>query len=429
MQSNTNKKMEASDDRYTNALSVELSDKLQVVNTAGESRDKVHEFPADMDIIDIISKILEMKSSNNPFYIVDLHEIYNKCNDWFTLIPRALPHYAIKSNPDAIIVNLLAKLGLGVDCASKDEIILAKSAGVPDEKILYANPCKDTESLQYARSEDVDYLTFDCPNELDKIKVFHPDAQLIMRIKVNDAGSTCQFSSKFGCSLDEAKDLFALAQLDELNIVGVSFHVGSGCKVLGQFDTAISDARKVFDIAKEYKFSLNILDLGGGFPSTDEGDVTFPMLAKEINSAIDKYFSDIPDLKVISEPGRHLCGSSHTLVVAIIGIKSKKNPETGEKEYTYTINDTIYGSFNCIIFDYSSPFILPYNERTEKTYKSMINGASCDSLDVITKQKIDLPKLAVGDRLYMRNFGSYTRASSSSFNGFKTSTIHYITRV
>ena len=157
--------------------------------------------------------------------------------------------------------------------------------------------------------------------------------------------------------------------------------------------------------------------------------MTFPMLAREINTAIDKYFSDIPNLKIIAEPGRYFSGSSHTLVVTVIGIKTKKNAETGEPEYIYTVNDTIYGSFNCIMYDFANPQIFPYNERTEKTYKSTIFGQSCDSIDRITKVPVDLPRLIYGDKLYVKNFGAYTIASSSSFNGFKTSKIHYITRV
>jgi ornithine decarboxylase len=408
-------------------FSIDATERLTIIDIKEELPNKIYKFDMNTDILDIISYFLELKNSDDPFYIVDINEIYKKCQQWFTVLPNILPYYAIKSNPDPVIIKTLAKLGCGGDCASKDEIILAQSAGIPNDKILYANPCKNNDSLQFARSQDVDYLTFDSRCELDKIKVFHPDAKCILRIKVDDEGSECKFSTKFGCTLEEAKDLLALAKLDELEIVGVSFHQGSNCKVLGQFQKAISDARIVFDMGKEYGFNMNILDIGGGFPGTDDGPVTFEQLGKEINESIDIYFNDIPDIKIIAEPGRFMNTSSHTLVCTIIGIKSSENKETGEKEYKYTINDTIYGSFNCIMFDYAKPKILPYNERNEKTYKSTIFGCSCDSLDVITRE-VYLPKHAVGDRLYVQNFGSYTVASSSSFNGFKTSIMHYIIR-
>ncbi len=423
-----NNKFDLFDDtKTTGTFTIDFSEKLQIIDIAEDAKNKVYKFDSCADVLDIISYFLELKNSDDPFYIVDISEVHKKCHQWMNVLPRFTPYYAIKSNPDPMIISVLAKMGCGFDCASKDEIILAQTTGVSPDKILYANPCKNNDSLQFARSQDVDYLTFDSRCELDKIKLFHPDAKCILRIKVDDSGSECKFSSKFGCTMDETRDLLALAQLDELDIVGVSFHQGSNCKVLGQFGQAISDARKIFDLAKEYHFDMNILDIGGGFPGTDDGEITFAHLGEEINNAIDKYFGDIENLKLIGEPGRFMNTSSHTLVTTIIGIKTSMNQITKEKEFKYTINDTIYGSFNCIVFDHAHPHILPYNERTEKTYKSIIYGCSCDSIDVITKD-IQLPKLAVGDRVFVKNFGSYTRSSSSSFNGFKTSLIHYIVR-
>lgn len=402
----------------------------QIVDITERPENKVYKFGTNAEIIDIISYFLELKNSDDPFYVVDLTEIFKKYKQWTVELPRVHPYYAIKSNPDPMILDMLAKLGCGFDCASKDEIILAKTTGISDEKILYANPCKNNDGLQFARSADVDYLTFDSSCELDKIKVFHPDAKCIIRIQVDDSGSECKFSSKFGCTIEEAKNLLKLAQIDELNIVGVSFHQGSNCRVKGQFEKAIRDARKVFDLAKEFGFEMTILDIGGGMPGTDDGAVTFSDLCVEINEAIEKYFpktNDDDNIRIIGEPGRYMNTSSHTLVVTIIGIKSSVNEETKQKEFKYTVNDTIYGSFNCIVFDHANPELLPYNERTEKTYKSTIFGCSCDSIDVISKG-IMLPKLAVGDRIFVKNFGAYTRASSSCFNGFKTSLIHYIVR-
>lgn len=410
----------------SSGFTVDLSDRLQIVDRA-DVKKKLYKFDINSDIYDIISYFLEMRSSEDPFYIVDLSEVQRKYQQWVKHLPRIQPFYAIKSNPDPMILHVLAKLGCAFDCASKDEIILAKSTGVPVEKLLYANPVKNNESLQFARSQDVDYLTFDSCCELDKIKLFHPDAKCIIRIKVDDSGSVCKFNSKFGCSIEESRELLDLAKADEVNVVGVSFHCGSNCKVSGQFMSAIGDARKVFDIAKEFDFNMNILDIGGGYPGVDDGPVTFEQIANEINNAIDIHFGDLENITFISEPGRAFSASSHTLVPTIIGIKNSIN-ESGEKEYKYTLNDGVYGSFNCIIFDHADPQILPFNERTEKTYNSILFGPSCDSIDVITKDA-KLPKLSIGDRVFIKNFGAYTKASSSSFNGFKTTLNYYIIKV
>lgn len=401
-----------------------LPEKSQIVDKE-EIRKQIYKFDVKTDIYEIISYFLRLKNNEDPFYIVDISEVQRRYMLWVKYLPRIQVYYAIKSNPDPMLLHILYKLGSGFDCASKDEIILAVSTGVSIDKLLYANPVKDTESLKFARSKDVDYLTFDSCCELDKIKVFHPDARCIIRIKVDDSGSECKFNSKFGCSIDEANELLSLAKIDKINVVGVSFHAGSNCKVVGQFANAIKDAKQIFIMAGKMGFKMNILDIGGGFPGIDDGVITFEQIANEINIALDEYFTDIHDLKIISEPGRFLNTSSHTLVATIIGIKNTVNEETKEEEFKYTINEGVYGSFNCIIFDHAKPQILPFNERTEKAYISTIFGCSCDSIDVITKNA-ELPKLAVGDRVFVKNFGAYTRASSSSFNGFKTSLIHYI---
>lgn len=410
-------------------IGVELSDKLEVVDNK-DVKPKLYKFSSSFDIYDIISNFLEINPSSEPFYIVDLGEVQRKYQQWILHLPRIQPFYAIKSNPDLMLLHTLAKLGCGFDCASKDEIILAKSTGVPLDKLLYANPVKNNEGLQYARSQDVDYLTFDSCCELDKIKLFHPDAQCIIRIKVDDSGSTCKFSSKFGCSVDEARELLELAKIDKVKVVGVSFHCGSNCRVVGQFMSAICDARKIFDMGLEYGFKMNILDIGGGFPAVDDGTITFEQIAGEINCAIDKHFGDLKDIVYIAEPGRAFSASSHTLVVSVIGIKeSIQKTESGEIEivYKYTLNDGVYGSFNCIKFDHAEPVVLPFNERTEKTYRSYLFGPSCDSIDLISENTL-LPKLSIGDRVFVRNFGAYTKASSSSFNGFKTTLNYYIVR-
>ena len=111
----------------------------------------------------------------------------------------------------------------------------------------------------------------------------------------------------------------------------------------------------------------------------------------------------------------------------VIGKKNIIDDETGEKIIVYYLNDGIYGSFGCIYFDHNNPVILPFNERNDKVYKSRLFGPTCDSIDLISNE-IMLPELAVGEWVYVENFGAYTVASSSNFNGFKTNIFKYIFR-
>ena len=417
-----------------------LPNNVQIVSK-NESVTKVYRFE-NRDIYDIIGTILDIPDfpSMKSFYVVDLGEIYRKYKQWIEHLPNIFPYYAVKSNPDPMILNVLAKLGCGFDCASRAEILAAiealelsgnsvkpsdesesstgVGAGLP--KILYANPCKDGDSLKFSRLRDIDYLTFDSQCELEKINLYHRFATNILRIKVDDSHSECKMGIKFGCSYEEAIELLEKAKSMEINVAGVSFHVGSNCRSANSFRKAISDARRVFDIAIGMGFNMNILDIGGGFPGTDSSnpDVpTFEQIAKEINTAITEYFGDMPDIRVIAEPGRFMCTTSHTLVLEVIGYKPTKLPN-GEKKYIYTVGESIYSSFNCIGYDHCVPVIEPFNERNEhKTYLSQIVGHTCDGTDIIA-DNIHLPILLTEEKCLVRNFGAYTRASSSAFNGF-----------
>lgn len=375
----------------------------------------------------IFEHFINKFTTNDPFFIVNLDEIINKLEQWKTNLPKVKPFYAIKCNPDMKIIKLLGDHDVNFDCASKEEIKKIMSLGFDTSRIIYANPCKSPEFIKFAKNNNIKYMTFDSEEELKKIKINHPESDLIIRIKVDDHGSVCKFSSKFGCSKEHAIELLKISNELNLNVVGVSFHVGSNCKSLGYFENAIKESSEIFKLAyKLYNIKMNILDIGGGFPGTDNFDnaPTFEKLAVEINDALDKYFSDIDSLQIIAEPGRYFATSSHILLVNIIGIKFDPDLE----EIKYTINDGVYGSFNCIIYDHVEPNInivkKTKNNLPQRLYKTTIFGPTCDSMDTITKTAI-MPKLNIGDWCYVENFGAYTKAASSNFNGFENPKSYY----
>ena len=336
-------------------------------------------------------------------------DIIRQYAKWKKNLPRITPFYAIKCNPCPIIIELLNKLGCCFDCASQQEILKAINLGVDPKKIIFANPCKPVDFIKFSRSNDVDLLVVDSYNELFKIKLYHPEADILVRIQTDDSKSKCKFNCKFGIESDDVKEILEMGKTLNLNIIGVSFHVGSGCEDAQVYWTALSDCKKVFEIASSLDIKMNLIDIGGGFPGTDDSVVTFESMAEVINKGIDELFADLPNIRFIAEPGRYFVASSHTIVCSIINKKEKIDKGTGEKLITYYISDGVYKSFSNIIFDYAKPIFIPFNERNEKTYQSILYGESCDSLDVISKN-CQLPSLAIGESIVVENIGSYSMA-------------------
>lgn len=371
---------------------------------------KVKIFNEDDDIYDIIENILEGNVSEEAFFITDIGKVVRQYQKWEKLLPNVRPFYAIKCNPNEVVLKVLAGMGCNFDCASKNEIASVISVVDDPSRIIFANPCKMSNQIKYARAVDVDMMTFDSDHELYKIKLYHPNAKLILRIKVDDSGSKCRFGCKFGCPMDEVQKLLEIAKALSLNIHGISFHVGSGCTDPERYTEALMNAKMALDISRGLGFDANMIDIGGGFD-----DCTFEDISKCINTFIET----CDDVEFIAEPGRFLVNNSHTLVVNVIGKKKNDN------EFVYYLNDGVYGSFNCIFFDHAIPEVFPFNERNGPRYKSKIFGPTCDSIDKITDD-IQLPELAIGEWCYVENFGAYTTAAASTFNGFQQTQVIYV---
>lgn len=173
---------------------------------------------------------------------------------------------AVKCNPDPYVLRLLAALGAGFDCASNGEIakVLALS-GVEPSRIVFANPCKATSFIRSAARVGVNRMTFDNEDELYKIARTHPGAKLILRILADDSKSMCRFGTKFGASLEVAPHLLAKARKLQLDVIGVSFHVGSGCYDPTIYEDAVRRAREAFDMGARVGYQFSLLDVGGGF--------------------------------------------------------------------------------------------------------------------------------------------------------------------
>jgi ornithine decarboxylase len=276
------------------------------------------------------------------------------------------------------------------------------------------------EQIKYARVNDVDLMTFDSDHELYKIKLYHPSAKLVIRIQTDDSKSRCKFNCKFGVGLNQVDELLQIAKYMDLDIVGVSFHVGSGCEDENVFRTAIGDCKKVYDMAKEKGFNFELVDIGGGFPG--DSDENFDKMAHVINASIDEFFKDI-EIRFIAEPGRYFVTSAYILITSVINKKVLKI--LNYKHIVYYLSESVYGSFNNIVFDHAQLKLIPFNERNKKQYDCTIYGPTCDSMDKIMIN-CKLPDLSIGEVIYVENMGAYTIASSSNFNGFSSTECKYI---
>ncbi|XP_057355951.1 antizyme inhibitor 2 isoform X1 [Manis pentadactyla] len=374
------------------------------------------------------------KGEVGALFVADLGAIVRKHFCFLKCLPRVRPFYAVKCNSSLGVLKVLAELGLGFSCANKAEMELVQRIGVPASKIIYANPCKQIAQIKYAAKHGVQLLSFDNEVELTKVAKSHPSAKMVLCIAANDSHSLSRLSLRFGASLKSCRHLLENAKKSCVEVVGVSFHVGSGCPDLQVYTQSIADARLVFEMGAELGHRMHILDLGGGFPGLEGAKVRFEEIASVVNSALDLYFPEGCGVDILAKLGRYYVTSALTLAVSIIAKKEVLLDQPGREEengsvpktIVYHLDEGVYGIFNSVLFDSTCPTPIlqkkPSMERPQ--YSSSLWGPVADGCDCIT-EGLWLPQLHTGDWLVFENMGAYTVGMGSFLRGTQTCRITY----
>lgn len=184
-------------------------------------------------------------------------------------------------------------------------------------------------------------MTFDNSDELYKIARSYPAAKLVIRIHADDSKALCRLNLKFGASLVAVPNLLSKAKELNLDVIGVSFHVGSGCFDSSAFADAIERARAAFDMGRDAGYQFSLLDVGGGFE-----DATFESTASVLSMAIATHFPDRKELgiRMIAEPGRYFVSKAFSLAANII---ARRVPTTAEDAVEMVAEDSDTPSVRC----------------------------------------------------------------------------------
>jgi ornithine decarboxylase len=340
--------------------------------------------------------------------VVSPKRVHSQIQLWKQELPSVTPFYAVKCNPEPILLEELIDNSVNFDCASLREVDEVHNSGIiySSSSIIYAHPMKSERDIRTVDKHGISVTVVDSIEECDKLVECEWKGSTFVRVAVEDSGSKMPFSSKFGADKAEIE---RIARVCKIPITGVSFHVGSGCQDPKQYMKAINYvSEEVFKILRRYKHKPTVIDIGGGFSANPS---EFLPAAKSIRDAINV----LPvERTIIAEPGRFFAQPSQDLFVKVIAKKRGQN-----SGWRYVIDESLYGHFSCIAFDHQKPawFRVAGEDYAKRPVSdSTLFGRTCDSLDVIAKGPME--ELNVGDWLYFPLMGAYTSATASEFNGF-----------
>ncbi|XP_071655141.1 antizyme inhibitor 2 isoform X2 [Patagioenas fasciata] len=226
------------------------------------------------DLLENILVELCQASDQQAFFVADLGDIVKKHLRFLKALPRVKPYFPVKCNGSEGVIRLLAELGAGFACTNKAEISRVQNIGVPADKIFYSSPCKQVAHIKYAASRGVRLMAFDNEVELSKVARSHPHARMLLGIAA-DSSPSAHPSMMFGTTLKSCRHLLEAAKEQAVEVVGVSFHLGSSGLEPQAFAQSLATAQLAFEMGTELGYQMHLLDIGGGFPGTEDTQARF----------------------------------------------------------------------------------------------------------------------------------------------------------
>lgn len=365
-----------------------------------------------------IRDFLSTAAPASPCLIVDLDVVAENYRAFSESLPNSAVYYAVKANPAPEILELLASLGSNFDCASVQEIAMALAAGATPSRVSFGNTIKKERDIARAHAMGVTLFAVDCKEEVEKISRAAPGAKVFCRILTDGEGAEWPLSRKFGCAPEMAVDVLLLANQLGLVAHGVSFHVGSQQTDLAAWDRALADAKGIFDRLCRDGIRLDLVNMGGGFPTRYLRDVpTASAYGRAIDEALHRHFGDDLPATII-EPGRGMVGNAGVLKAEVILVSRKSDDD--DKRWVFLDIGKFGGLAETM--DEAIRYRITTGRDTDALGDCILAGPTCDSADVLYERvPYPLPlSLMAGDEVLIEGTGAYTTTYSAvAFNGFE----------
>ncbi|MEG3085841.1 type III PLP-dependent enzyme [Sphingomonas sp. PB4P5] len=319
--------------------------------------------------------------------------------------------YAVKANPSPDLIQTLWDSGIThYDVASIAEVRLVARL-LPQATLCFMHPVKAAEAIEEAYfTHGCRTFSLDSLEELEKIQIatrYAEDLTLCVRLRVSSEHSMLSLASKFGAAPHETKELLFAAR-QAADALGICFHVGSQAMTPEAYASALERVRAAI---VEAAVTVDVIDVGGGFPSSYPGMEPPPL--ERYFETIHRAFESLPvsySSELWAEPGRALCAEYSSIIVRV-------ERRRGDELY---INDGAYGAlFDAAHIGWRFPVqLLREPDSRARDMAFSFYGPTCDDMDHMVGPFMLPADTQAGDYIEIGMLGAYGAAMRTAFNGF-----------
>jgi diaminopimelate decarboxylase len=352
-----------------------------------------------------------------PFYLYSaatLTKHFQAFDSAFTDLPH-LTCFAVKACSNLAILRLFGGLGGGADIVSGGELFRALKAGIDPKKIVYSGVGKKAEEIRAALTAGILMLNVESIQELGRIQEVAAGlgmkAPVSFRVnpdvdpKTHAYISTGLAKNKFGIPIADAVQVYENArQLPNIEIVGVSCHIGSQLTETAPFVESLHKVKQFVSRLTERGIAVSYLDIGGGLGIQYNEET--PPHPKEYGEALKEEMSGL-NCTLILEPGRVIVGNAGILVTKVLytkeGMKNFLIVDAGMNDLA---RPSLYQAYHAI---------QPVDASRKEKVVADVVGPICETGDFLARGQ-EVPKAAAGDLLAVMSAGAYGFSMASNYN-------------
>lgn len=351
----------------------------------------------------------------SPVYVYNAETIesqYKRLTSAFKKVKQVRINYAVKALSNLAILQLMKRMGAGLDTVSIQEVKLGLAAGVDPKKIIYTPNGVSMEEIEEVAALGVQ-INIDNLSVLEQFGTKHPKIPVCIRINPHVmAGGNTNISvghidSKFGISIHQIPHILRIVELTKMNINGVHMHTGSD---ILDIDVFLYASEILFDTAKNFK-DLEFIDFGSGFKVPyKEGDIETNI--EEFGDKLSARFKEFckeygKDLTLAFEPGKFLVSEAGKFLAKVNVVKQTTSTVFAQIDsgFNHLIRPMLYGSQHEIM-NISNP-----NGR--QRFYSVV-GYICETDTFANNRRIN--EIKENDILAFSNAGAYCFSMASNYN-------------
>lgn len=366
--------------------------------------------------------IEKFKDIETPFYYYDkalLCKTLDTIKAELAQHPDYHLHYAIKANANIDVLREIQKAGFGVDCVSGGEIQQALDAGFDAGKIVYAGVGKGDWEINLGLDAGIFCFNVESLEELEIINELagakKKVAKVCFRINPNVGAhthaniTTGLAENKFGIAMEDMEAAIQAAlRLDNIEFIGLHFHIGSQILEMGDFEALAARINELQDRLEEQDVTMQVINVGGGLGIAYDDPDGKPV--PDFKAYFDTYARNISLRKgqqMHFELGRAVVGQMGSLITRVLYVK-----QAHVKKFVI-VDAGMSDLIRPALYDAHHEIQNLTGTEAEETYD--VVGPICESSDVFGKGET-LPACRRGDIMAIRSAGAYGEIMACRYN-------------